>query len=50
MVRGGLKETDIICTIDAGIAMWHTLILEVEEDGREADCNRWDAETPKHTE
>ena len=25
---GGCKETDVICTIDSGIAMWHTLILE----------------------
>lgn len=25
---GGCKETDVICTIDSGISMWHTLILE----------------------
>ena len=47
---GGCKETDVICTIDSGIHMWHTLILEVEEDGREADRNRWDARTSKHKE
>ena len=26
--KGHKKETDVICTIDSGIAMWHTLILE----------------------
>lgn len=25
---GGCKQTDVICTIDSGIAMWHTLIME----------------------
>ena len=25
---GGWKETDVICTIDAGVSMWHTLIME----------------------
>lgn len=28
MVRGGCKETDVICTIDSGIDKWHTLIME----------------------
>ena len=26
--KGYKKETDVICTIDSGVAMWHTLILE----------------------
>ena len=26
--KGHKKETDVICTIDSGVAMWHTLILE----------------------
>lgn len=25
---GGCKETDVICTIDSGIGMWHILIVE----------------------
>ena len=28
MVWGGCKETDVICTIDSGVSMWHTLIME----------------------
>lgn len=39
MVRGGCKSTDIICTIDSGIAMWHTLILEETIDEQPIDRN-----------
>ena len=38
---GGCKETDVICTIDSGIHMWHTLILEeTEEDENEDGENK----------
>ena len=36
---GGCKPTDIICTIDSGIAMWHTLILEETIDEQPIDRN-----------
>ena len=32
---GHKKETDVICTIDSGISMWHTLILEELVDDNE---------------
>ena len=32
---GHKKETDVICTIDSGISMWHTLILEELADDNE---------------
>lgn len=34
---GGCKPTDVICTIDSGIAMWHTLILERYESASEGN-------------
>ena len=32
---GHIKETDVICTIDSGISMWHTLIIEKYEETNE---------------
>ncbi len=33
--KGHKKETDVICCIDSGIHMWHTLILEELADTNE---------------
>lgn len=41
--KGEIKETDIICTIDTGIAMWHTLILELADDNKIIEREREDS-------
>ena len=47
---GHKKETDVICTIDSGIHMWHTLILEeLAEDNEITQRERERVPIKNHT-